>query len=214
MNRKASRGTESCLTFTRLSPSVCPSIWPVSWTKRRWPGQNPGPVRGPLCLSVCQRLGSGSQPGFGSGPGPACLIEAPGGGKRGHPPTSWSQKQKVLFIRLILRRPNLWVVDMNSVCERRRKKKEGGKYWNFTLVNLLFIWCIVRADQDCDEAHGFKKDPWLKGHESCCLGTTLPQTETQKTWRTKADHVKDLCTVLTGREGMNNVIIKRRQDWQ
>lgn len=31
---------------------------------------------------MCQRLGSSSRPGFGSGPGPACLIEAPGGEKK------------------------------------------------------------------------------------------------------------------------------------
>lgn len=159
-------------------------MWAVSWTKRRWPGQNPGPARGSLCLSVCQRLGSASRPGFGSGAGPACLIGAPGGEKRGHPPTSWSQKQKVLFLRLILRRLNVWPVDINGIWERGEKKEKeerGVKYWNFTIVNLLFISCIVRADHNCDEAHGFKRDPLVgEAREGRSLGTPLPLTEIQK----------------------------------
>ena len=224
-NKKAARATESWLTFTRLSlppPPVCLSICLVSWTKRRWPGRNPGPARGSLCLSVCQRLGSGSRPGFGSGPGPACLIGAPGGEKRGHPPTSWSQKQKVLFLRLILRRLNLWAVDLNGICDRRKKKKkkkkkkkEGGKYWNFTIVNLLFIWCIVRDGPKLWWSTWRSKGPLTGEAAKAVLWERFSPSDqdTKKTWRTEADHVKDYCTFLKGREGMSN-IIKRRQDWQ
>lgn len=123
-----------------LSPSLStslfpyPSICPVSWIRR--PGRNPRPVRGPLCLSVCQRLGTGCRLGVGSGPGSACLIEVPGGEKRGHPPTSWSQKQKVLFMRLILRRPDLWAVDMNGIYERKKKKDN-------TDILHSWIFCLL-----------------------------------------------------------------------
>lgn len=157
--QESSTSCESCLTFAHLSPSLCPSICPVSSTNR-WCR---GPGRGSLFLSLCQRLGSASQPGFGSGPGPACLIEAPGGEKRGHPPTSWSQMQKVLFLRLILRRLNLGTVDMGGICERGKQKAEkGGNDWNITTVNLLFIYRIIRADHNCDGPHGFTKDPWYE----------------------------------------------------
>lgn len=181
----------------RISLSLCVSlsICPVSPTKR-WCR---GPGRGSLFLSLCQCLGSASQPGFGSGPGPACLIGAPGGEKRGHPPTSWSQMQKVLFLRLILRRLNLWTVDMDGIYEREKQKAErGGNDWNFITVNLLFIYRIIRADRNCDGAHGFTKDPWYERPRR-----PLSDWVTKKTRRTEAAHVRDFCTFLTkgGREG-------------
>lgn len=178
----------------RKSPRDYPKVSPT----KRWCH---GPGRGSLFLSPCQCLGSASQPGFGSGPGPACLIEAPGGEKRGHPPTSWSQMQKVLFLRLILRRLILWTVDMDGIYEREKQKAErGGNDWNFITVNLLFIYRIIRADRNCDGAHGFTKDPWYERP-----WRPLSDWVTKKTQRTEAAHVKDFCTFLTkgGREGGN-----------
>lgn len=60
--------------------------------------------------------------------------------KRGHPPTSWSQKQKVLFLRLILRRLNLWAVDINGIHEKGKTK--GEKRWKMLqcefVVHLMY----------------------------------------------------------------------------
>lgn len=135
------------------------------------------------------------------------------GKKRGHPPTSWSQTQKVLFMRLILRRPKSLGSRQEWHLWKKNKKKKGEKYRHFLIMNLLFIWCIVRLDQYCDEARGFKKDPWLERPWKPLSRKNSSSDRDTKTWRTKVDHVKDLCTVLSGRNRMNN-IIKRRRCWQ
>lgn len=73
------------LTFTPLFLflCLCPFIRTVSWTKRKCRGWDRGSVGRSLCLSGCQPLGAGWQPGTGSAPGSARLVEVPGGGRSG-----------------------------------------------------------------------------------------------------------------------------------
>lgn len=126
--------------YTSLSLFVS-FICSVSWTKRKWPGQDRGSVRRSLRLSGRQPLGSGCRPGIDSGHGSACLIEVPGGEKRGHLPTRWSQKQKVLFTRLILRRlSGIWMTFVN---EEKQKEKENKQVEKKKSKNsYLWICCL------------------------------------------------------------------------
>lgn len=49
------------------------------------------------------------------------------------------------------------------------------------------------------EHMALKKTLVVRRHEGHSLGMILPLTETQKTWRTEADHVKEFYTFLTKR---------------
>lgn len=93
---------------------------------------------------------------------------------------------------------------------KKKKKKRRRK------ILQLWICCsfavLLRRTTTVTKHIALKRSLCRRGHESSLLGTTLRLTDT-KTWRTEADHVRDFCTFLTGRGGMNN-IIKRRHDWQ
>lgn len=184
----------------------------VSWTKRRWPG----PGRS-LSLSLCQRLGSASQPRFGSGPGPACLIEAPvGEKKRSSTHKLIPNAEGVVSETDIKKAESLDSWHEWHLWKREKKGRETWKLLKF--YNCEFVVHLMYCSGQTAtvmEHMALQRTLGRRGHDVHSLGTTLAPDWDAKTWTTAAAHVKDYCTFLTkgGTEGMNN-IIKRRQDWQ
>lgn len=79
---------------------------------------------------MCQRLGSASQPGFGSDPGSACLVEVPGGGRKKkrsciHKPIP--KAEGVNSETHIKKVESLLTVDINDICEEGKNKRTRDK---------------------------------------------------------------------------------------
>lgn len=94
---------------------------------------------------MCQRLGSASQPGFGSDPGSACLVEVPGGGRKKkrsciHKPIP--KAEGVISETHMKEVESLLTVDMNDIVKRGRTKVQ--ETWN----TLKFHICdfVVSCD--------------------------------------------------------------------
>lgn len=129
------------------------------------------------------------------------------GEKRGHPPRSRSQKQKVLFTRLILRRLNH--CDMDEIFERRKRKQRNGK----NADNLhLWICCLfdVLLGQTMTVTQRLKKQT-NKQKQNAGLDRSM-KADVWKWLEPRGPKLIVSDWVLSIREGMNN-IIKRGQDW-